>query len=524
MAGRTAMVREVKEQFDSGERPNFLLPESMVDLHTVASLLKQYLRDLPEPLIPNMYYEEVMKLVTRDMHTSPDRALPRLAQVIAKLPPCSYNLLQYLSKFLFEISTHSDKNKMPAMNLATVFVHSVIRPEDEDPALLMGTANGRTQVVYLLIIHCHNLFRQEYTSKGELVRTDMLLDLDIGEENHTIFNPDSSCCLESSSRVSQLYDFNSDKAPVLPEPMSPAAVSETRGSSESNSNMLCRSVSAPNGHVRPKRPSQKRPEPIYQDPFDALPSNLNKHLPIDQRKNGENDDPTYTEVYDAKKPTIPDSHMSVMCESETADFKHADNTQNTRLPLSHSLSDNNMVQSPSNISPVIPPRPKVRVKSTISEPSIDAETMLTDTPGESYSVSRRNNNIYSKSYQTLPPNHRSFEPEDTKNSQLNNLSTERGSSEPLNSLKNNNVADMTITDDVINRVTSVKMSNLNPDELACHAKALTDLVHATYKQYQGELLSLKEQLAEEKQTRTEAVTKVVMLQSELTAFHMSADK
>uniref|UniRef100_A0A8C7YYN9 Si:ch211-247j9.1 n=1 Tax=Oryzias sinensis TaxID=183150 RepID=A0A8C7YYN9_9TELE len=47
--GRNSLVRELQEAFDSGERPSF---DSTTDVHSVASLLKLYLRQLPEPLVP----------------------------------------------------------------------------------------------------------------------------------------------------------------------------------------------------------------------------------------------------------------------------------------------------------------------------------------------------------------------------------------------------------------------------------------------------------------------------------------
>jgi hypothetical protein len=60
--------------------------ESEIDMHTVASLLKLYLRELPDPLIPLSYYEEIIRIVCRDMQLKPDEALVDLAALIQRLP------------------------------------------------------------------------------------------------------------------------------------------------------------------------------------------------------------------------------------------------------------------------------------------------------------------------------------------------------------------------------------------------------------------------------------------------------
>ena len=52
---------------------NLCLPD--IDVHSVASLLKLYLRELPEPIVPRQFYEPVMKIVQRDMHLNPDKAM-----------------------------------------------------------------------------------------------------------------------------------------------------------------------------------------------------------------------------------------------------------------------------------------------------------------------------------------------------------------------------------------------------------------------------------------------------------------
>lgn len=176
MPGRSVLIKKISDDFDRGERPEIDVPE--MDIHTAASLLKSYLRDLPGPLIPTEFYERVMQVIMRELPPDPEKALGRLAELMRSVPVHNYNLLQYICQFLGKVAAHSDKNKMTSVNLATVFVQSFIRPEDDDPALLMATASSRTVATLVFIERCEQIFRVEYTSDGVAVAVDDLLRLE----------------------------------------------------------------------------------------------------------------------------------------------------------------------------------------------------------------------------------------------------------------------------------------------------------------------------------------------------------
>uniref|UniRef100_A0A8C0HCT0 Rho GTPase activating protein 22 n=1 Tax=Chelonoidis abingdonii TaxID=106734 RepID=A0A8C0HCT0_CHEAB len=57
MPGQANLVKDLQDSFDCGEKPLF---DSNTDVHTVASLLKLYLRELPEPVIPFAKYEDFL--------------------------------------------------------------------------------------------------------------------------------------------------------------------------------------------------------------------------------------------------------------------------------------------------------------------------------------------------------------------------------------------------------------------------------------------------------------------------------
>ncbi|XP_043912689.1 rho GTPase-activating protein 22-like isoform X2 [Protopterus annectens] len=137
MPGQANLVKELQDAFDCGEKPAF---DSNTDVHTVASLLKLYLRELPEPVIPFAKYEDFLmcaQLLSKDE----EEGQKELAMQVKTLPQANRNLLHYICKFLDEVQAHSSENKMSVQNLATVFGPNILRPKMEDPLTIMeGTS------------------------------------------------------------------------------------------------------------------------------------------------------------------------------------------------------------------------------------------------------------------------------------------------------------------------------------------------------------------------------------------------
>eukprot|EP00071_Canis_lupus_P033758 XP_022267315.1 rho GTPase-activating protein 22 [Canis lupus familiaris] len=148
MPGQANLVRDLQDSFDCGEKPLF---DSTTDVHTVASLLKLYLRELPEPVVPFARYEDFLscaQLLTKDE----GEGTLELAKQVSSLPLANYNLLRYICKFLDEVQSHSNVNKMSVQNLATVFGPNILRPQIEDPVTIM---EGTSLVQHLMTVLIH---------------------------------------------------------------------------------------------------------------------------------------------------------------------------------------------------------------------------------------------------------------------------------------------------------------------------------------------------------------------------------
>ncbi|KAG7325447.1 hypothetical protein KOW79_011763 [Hemibagrus wyckioides] len=145
MPGQANLVKELQDAFDCGEKPQF---DCNTDVHTVASLLKLYLRELPEPVIPFCKYDDFLtcaQLLAKDE----EEGLQELGQQVKTLPSANFNLLKYICNFLDEVQSHSSENKMSVQNLATVFGPNILRPNMEDPVAIM---EGTSLVQHLMTV------------------------------------------------------------------------------------------------------------------------------------------------------------------------------------------------------------------------------------------------------------------------------------------------------------------------------------------------------------------------------------
>ncbi|XP_044284470.1 rho GTPase-activating protein 24 isoform X1 [Varanus komodoensis] len=157
LPGQANLVKELQDAFDCGEKPLF---DRNTDVHTVASLLKLYLRELPEPVIPYSKYEDFLscaKLLSKEEETG----LNELVKQVKSLPLVNFNLLKYICRFLDEVQSYSGINKMSVQNLATVFGPNILRPKVEDPLTIMEGTVVVQQLMSMMISEHELLFPKE---------------------------------------------------------------------------------------------------------------------------------------------------------------------------------------------------------------------------------------------------------------------------------------------------------------------------------------------------------------------------
>ncbi|XP_044285367.1 protein FAM13A isoform X3 [Varanus komodoensis] len=114
--GNVRVVEQLRAKYESGEEVE-LAAEG--DISSASSLLKLFLRELPERLITSVVHPKFIQLY----QDTPNYCLNvnTLRELLWQLPEAHYSLLKYLCHFLRKVAEHHSKNKMNVSNLATVF-------------------------------------------------------------------------------------------------------------------------------------------------------------------------------------------------------------------------------------------------------------------------------------------------------------------------------------------------------------------------------------------------------------------
>jgi len=119
--------------------------------HDIAGALKQWLRELPEPVIPFSLYQPVV-----DAQRNNDRSF--FSNFLMKIPTINANVLTQLMQLLFTVTTLSEKNRMTPHNLAVVFSPDLVRKQEEDLATVMRDMPVVIQAITQMIESFESIF------------------------------------------------------------------------------------------------------------------------------------------------------------------------------------------------------------------------------------------------------------------------------------------------------------------------------------------------------------------------------
>ncbi|KAI4026259.1 family with sequence similarity 13 member A [Homo sapiens] len=158
--GNVKVVEQLRLKFESGV-PVELGKDG--DVCSAASLLKLFLRELPDSLITSALQPRFIQLFQDGRNDVQESSLRDL---IKELPDTHYCLLKYLCQFLTKVAKHHVQNRMNVHNLATVFGPNCFHV----PPGLEGMKEQDlcNKIMAKILENYNTLFEVEYTENDHL--------------------------------------------------------------------------------------------------------------------------------------------------------------------------------------------------------------------------------------------------------------------------------------------------------------------------------------------------------------------
>ncbi|SJX60697.1 uncharacterized protein SRS1_11925 [Sporisorium reilianum f. sp. reilianum] len=121
----------------------------------VAGVFKDYLRQLPEPVLAIPWAERIKYTHEREEHIRTGFAV--LKGKIRRLPPIHQITLKVIVQHLSKVAQHSDQNKMTAANLSVVFSPCLLSEADHETTSV-AAAMEEDKTMEDLILYCNDIF------------------------------------------------------------------------------------------------------------------------------------------------------------------------------------------------------------------------------------------------------------------------------------------------------------------------------------------------------------------------------
>jgi len=124
----------------------------VTDPHVATGLLKEWLRELAEPVFPTQLYAACVDAV-KDPETSPKEEMTKKVQeLFCQAPVLSQRVIKHVTHLMHEIVNEDNCkiNKMSLDSLAIVMAPSFLRCPNEDPMELLSNSKYETRFTLLL--------------------------------------------------------------------------------------------------------------------------------------------------------------------------------------------------------------------------------------------------------------------------------------------------------------------------------------------------------------------------------------
>ena len=147
LSGSAKRIKELQALFDSPDRYGKGLDWTGYTVHDAANILRRYLNQLPQPIVPLTFYERCrdplrshqaqavgdMEAQAQDVGDfDHEAAISTYQRLITELPPLNRQLLLYILDLLAVFASKSELNRMTSANLAAIFQPGMLSHPSHD--------------------------------------------------------------------------------------------------------------------------------------------------------------------------------------------------------------------------------------------------------------------------------------------------------------------------------------------------------------------------------------------------------
>ncbi|KPP69034.1 rho GTPase-activating protein 11A-like [Scleropages formosus] len=150
-SGSVIRLKALRAKLDQGE--DCISSALPCDL---AGLLKQFFRDLPDPILPTELQEAMLK--AQQLPAAEDRA-SALQLLSCVLPDRNSHTLRYFFNFLKDVSQRCEENKMDSSNLSVIFAPNLLHNEGTEK---MSASTERRLKLQAAVVHFYIENAQEF--------------------------------------------------------------------------------------------------------------------------------------------------------------------------------------------------------------------------------------------------------------------------------------------------------------------------------------------------------------------------
>nr|XP_020467903.1 minor histocompatibility protein HA-1 isoform X2 [Monopterus albus] len=197
--GVKTRVEKLCQAFENGKE---LVELSQCSPHDISNVLKLYLRQLPEPIMPFRLYNSLMGLAKESLQSEgeakssgtnpvvgrgpeledlgPDTdpeilvMVDKLKELLKELPKANIATMRYIIRHLRRIAEREEDNKMSPSNLGIVFGPSLMRPRPSGATISLSSLVDyphQARIIEALIVFYSSIFQSKTSQSNKTGRT-----------------------------------------------------------------------------------------------------------------------------------------------------------------------------------------------------------------------------------------------------------------------------------------------------------------------------------------------------------------